>query len=158
VPTVLVVEDDPDIRAALCEVLERASYEVVQASNGAEAMELVRAQTTPFALILLDWLLPAMTGAEVVASLAQDPTHRATPILVLSGHDRVLQGGGVAAVVAKPVRTRTLIDVVDRLAGMAPRSMPDATPVPVPVNDGMSASAPTTRYTARTVALRPPRS
>ncbi len=144
------MEDDPDVRSSLHEVLERAGYEVVAAGDGREALAHLEARTTPFSLVVLDWILPILSGMDVVDWIARHPMHSPTPVVVFSGSDRVPVSQGIAAVVAKPVRRRTLIEVVDRLSGMPPRASFDTTPPP----SAPTATAPT-RQTARTIALRP---
>lgn len=148
-PSILLVEDDDDVRSGLCEVLERAGYEVASAADGREALAHLERRPTPFALVILDWILPALSGAEVADHIAGHPVHAGTPIVVFSGHDRVPVGRGISAVVCKPVRKRTLVEVADRLAGMPPRAELEVTPPPSVTT--------TPRQYAPTVVWRTPR-
>jgi two-component system sensor histidine kinase/response regulator len=145
----MLVEDDADLRANLRDLLEGAGYEVISCADGREAIEHLRATTEAFSLILLDWLLPGVSGADVAAYIDGDPHHARTRVVVLTGHDRVLAAGGVAAVVAKPVRARTLVEVIDRLAGMPPRQPGDVVRRTLDSSHSGRAYAPT-------IAIRPP--
>jgi CheY-like chemotaxis protein len=149
---VLVVDDDLDVLEALEELLRDHGYDVSVASDGGEALALLREHRTRFALIILDWLLPRASGSEVMAQLDLDPVHRATPVVVLSGHDRIAPTHGVSAVIAKPVHSRTMLMVVERLAGDAPpRETPgDSVPVPVPIERRA-------RLRSQTISIRRPR-
>jgi DNA-binding response OmpR family regulator len=80
--TVLVVDDDASVRL-LCRIhLEEANFRVVEASDGAEALELVRAE--PPDAILLDILMPGLTGWQVAADLLNDRSTDQIPIVFLS--------------------------------------------------------------------------
>jgi two-component system sensor histidine kinase/response regulator len=146
----MLVEDDPDLRANLRDLLENAGYLVISCADGREAIDHLSATTEAFSLILLDWLLPGVSGADVAAYIDSDPHHARTRVVVLTGHDRVLAAGGVAAVVAKPVRARTLVEVIDRLAGMPPRQPGDVVRRTLDSSHSGRAYAPT-------IAIRPTR-
>lgn len=81
-PTVLVVEDEPAQRDVLCYNLEAEGFRVVQAENGDEAMVMVEEETPD--IIVLDWMLPAVSGIEVCRRLKSRPDTRAIPIIMLS--------------------------------------------------------------------------
>ena len=79
---VLVVDDDAANREWLTRVLEPAGFGVVRASGGKEAIELTKAQKPDF--VLLDLVMPEVTGFDVVEELRADPSTRETPIMVLT--------------------------------------------------------------------------
>lgn len=87
-PTILIVEDDNDINNLLAEVLGRAGYVVQQAFSGTEGRLLLAGEA--FSLVLLDLMLPGMTGEELIAHIRKDS---AVPVIVLSaketGQDKV---------------------------------------------------------------------
>jgi CheY-like chemotaxis protein len=68
--TILVVEDDPDIAESLCDVLRSEGYDVVTASNGKEGLDRLEEMGRP-CLILLDLMMPVMSGGEFLAVLRQ---------------------------------------------------------------------------------------
>ena len=79
---VVVADDEPDIADLLTMCLEMAGYEVCTAYDGEAARELVL-QTLPD-LVILDWMMPKMTGIEVLGSLRVRPQTREIPIVMLS--------------------------------------------------------------------------
>ncbi len=81
-PLVLVVEDDPDQRAILGMVLKSADYDVVQATNGVEGLEMVHRSVPD--LIISDLMMPVMDGSEFVGRLKSEPQFSQVPILMLT--------------------------------------------------------------------------
>ncbi|MFQ5604844.1 MAG: response regulator [bacterium] len=67
--TILIVEDLPDVRATIVEMLKRGGYEVLEAANGREALKLLD-QKTP-TLILTDIIMPEMDGLEIIRKLTE---------------------------------------------------------------------------------------
>ena len=76
---ILVVEDDPDINQLLCTIMRDAGYQCQPAFSGSEAM--LWAERERFDLVLLDLMLPGLTGEEFIAKVRQ---HGTMPIIVLS--------------------------------------------------------------------------
>jgi CheY-like chemotaxis protein len=66
---ILIVEDDPDIGASLVELLEIEGHQASLASNGLEALEIVKNAKGPFDLILVDYMMPFMDGVRFVQQL-----------------------------------------------------------------------------------------
>ena len=81
-PTVLLVEDEPAQREVLAYNLEAEGFRVIQAADGEEALMLVA--ESPPDLIVLDWMLPLVSGIEVCRRLKQSPDTRAIGIIMLS--------------------------------------------------------------------------
>lgn len=81
-PTVLLVEDEPAQREVLAYNLAADGFEVMQAVSGAEA-ELIVAETPPD-VILLDWMLPELSGIELCRRLKARPETRAIPVIMIS--------------------------------------------------------------------------
>ena len=111
--TVIVVDDEPDIRYLLRITLEEAGYGVVEAAHGEAALELVR--RSPPQLVLTDRMMPRMNGGELIERLRADESTKAIPIVIISG-TRGVQGGA-DAVLGKPLDPDELIVLVDRLTG-----------------------------------------
>lgn len=81
-PTVLLVEDEPAQREVLAYNLEAEGFNVQRAANGEEALVLVA--ESPPDLILLDWMMPHVSGLEVCRRLKMRPETRGIPIIMLS--------------------------------------------------------------------------
>lgn len=81
-PTVLLVEDEPAQREVLSYNLEAEGFRVAEAENGDEAMILVDEEHPD--IIVLDWMLPVVSGIEVCRRLKSKPDTRAIPIIMLS--------------------------------------------------------------------------
>jgi two-component system phosphate regulon response regulator PhoB len=87
-PVVLIVEDEPAQREVLAYNLEAEGYGVARAENGEEALMLVE-ESAPD-LIVLDWMLPNVSGIEVCRQLKMSPETRAVPIIMLSARSEEL--------------------------------------------------------------------
>jgi CheY-like chemotaxis protein len=113
--TVLHVEDDPDIRDVVCELLEAEGYEVVQAPHGQRALELLQAGLRP-CVVLLDLMMPVMDGATFLARLRAIPSLAALPVVIVSASRPV---PGAVAVLGKPFELDALLGTVRRFRAAA---------------------------------------
>jgi CheY-like chemotaxis protein len=80
---ILLVEDSKFLRLATERALTRAGYNIASAQDGVEALRLAHEQSPD--LILLDMLLPKMSGLDVLKALKQDPFTKAIPVIVMTG-------------------------------------------------------------------------
>lgn len=121
--TVLIVEDDTDVRDEMELALDRLGYRVLTAAHGGEALAILRGEPIRPSLILLDWMMPVMDGMSFLGHTASDPRYASIPVVVVSAVARMARIPTlcVAAVVAKPVRLRALVDIVDRICGVPRR-------------------------------------
>ncbi len=146
--TILLVEDDDDYRATLEATFADEGYRVLAAPDGNAALIRLGAEATPPALIVLDWVMPAWDGLDFLRALEADARHDATPLIVLADVSTTsrIPSTRVTAVVTKPVRTRTLLDMVGRLSGAT-----------VPEPRKPKSSQPRTAWwrAARSIHLRP---
>ncbi len=85
--TVLIIDDDDELRAGLHELIETRGFRVVATNSGAEALDWLAQGARP-ALILLDWMMPIMSGQEVLERLTADEALRSIPVTVISAADR----------------------------------------------------------------------
>ncbi len=110
--SVLVVDDDPQIRALLRQELEEVGHAVVEAADGREALAAVAARRPD--LIVLDVMMPELTGFDVAAVLKGDPATASVPIVILSVVQDEERGArlGVARYFTKPVDVRALVQEV----------------------------------------------
>jgi CheY-like chemotaxis protein len=81
---ILCVEDNPDTQRMLTFLLTQAGYDVITASDGQQGVEKAKAWRP--ALILMDMMMPRMSGSEAIRQLRQIPSMREIPILVLSAY------------------------------------------------------------------------
>ena len=84
--SILVIDDDLDIRREVTEILREEGIEVLGASNGGEALRMLRGWLPP-SVILLDLLMPGTDGWEFRRAQLADPTLAAIPVLVFSSFD-----------------------------------------------------------------------
>ncbi|HEX9242986.1 MAG TPA: response regulator [Anaeromyxobacter sp.] len=115
-PLVLVVDDDPDILDAICDILEAEGYRVARARHGGEALERIEAERP--ALILLDLMMPVMDGVSFAQALRARPAVSDLPIVVISadGNRQRAAPVGAAGYLAKPFDIDSLLAHVSRLA------------------------------------------
>jgi signal transduction histidine kinase/CheY-like chemotaxis protein len=113
--SILVVDDDPNIRSLLQQELTEAGYVVRLAENGRQALALVREETP--GLIILDVMMPEMNGFDVAAVLKNDPATMDIPIIILSIVEDKERGFhlGVDRYLTKPIDTASLFREVGAL-------------------------------------------
>jgi CheY-like chemotaxis protein len=117
---VLVVDDDDTIRMAVAEVLDDEGYEVITATNGAEALEQVR--TARPDAVVLDLMMPVMNGWEFMEACRKDERCDGTPVLVMSAYRKLAETApnlGANACIAKPFDLEVLLGAVERLVRRA---------------------------------------
>ncbi len=121
-PIVLVVDDVPAIRELLKDLLGTEGYDVLEASNGVQALDQV-GRVRPSA-ILMDLMMPIMSGAEATSRLKADPTTAAIPVLAMSaGRNLTATALNIPAddFIPKPF---DLTELIDTLAHHAMQAVP----------------------------------
>lgn len=115
-PLVLVVDDDPDILDAICDILEGEGYRVARARHGIEALERV-AEERPV-LILLDLMMPVMDGLAFAQAL-RTRVDGQIPIVVISadGNPKKALAVGAQGFLAKPFDIDVLLSEVAGITG-----------------------------------------
>ena len=116
IPTgpILVVEDDGDTRRLLASVLGKAGYAIVTAEDGQQAIDLLASGIRP-RLLIVDLILPKVTGEDVVRFAHEDPTLRHAPVMVISGVPRAQIQVIADAIISKPFQLAEIIATVNRL-------------------------------------------
>ena len=118
--TILVVDDDADIRDLIQAILEAAGHNVTLAADGQEALNKLKRK--PYELVVLDIMMPTMSGYEVLEQIRAMPSRASTPVIVVTAkHDptgvmREVRGGAVDHL-AKPFMPEELEGVVGRALG-----------------------------------------
>jgi CheY-like chemotaxis protein len=111
-PDVLVVEDDPDIREALASALELEGYRVAAAENGLRALEVMERLGPPH-VVVLDLMMPVMSGLELLERLRADEHLARLPVIVVSAWERhPAELAGAQAFMRKPVDLDELLALV----------------------------------------------
>jgi CheY-like chemotaxis protein len=113
VSTILVVDDEPGIRDVLATLLEDEGYHVLQAKNGAEALELLPREHPD--LVVLDIMMPLVDGREVLRRLRAMPGQEATHVILMSAGVRDGSELQVAAFLLKPFDIDQLLGTVNQL-------------------------------------------
>jgi CheY-like chemotaxis protein len=126
-PRVLVVDDYPDAREMYGEYLEYCGFDVVEASNGMEALQ--RAIETKPDIILMDLSLPVMDGWEATRRLKADKRTRKIPVVALTGHalagiSEGAKRAGCDAFVTKPCLPEDLVKEIRKVLNAPPSATP----------------------------------
>ncbi len=112
--SVLIIEDDFGIRSALEEVLETHEHQVFSADHGKAALELLKSIPIPH-IILLDLMMPVMTGWQFLECIKCDPVYSAIPVIVFSAiRDLNIEKLGVSALLTKPFDLDRLLETIER--------------------------------------------
>ena len=127
-PLVLVVDDFEDNRSMYAVYLTYSGYDVIEAADGAEAVELAGERLPD--LVVMDLSLPIMDGWEATRRLKGDPRTRHIPIIALTGHaldghSRDARNAGCNAFLAKPCLPETLVAKVQELMQTAAMTQSD---------------------------------
>ena len=117
-PRVLLVDDYPDAREMYTEYLEYSGFEVVEAENGAEALQ--RAVDATPDIILMDLSLPVMDGWEATRRLKADERTASIPVVALTGHalagmSEGAKKAGCDAFVTKPCLPEDLVKEIRKI-------------------------------------------
>ncbi|MBK1733025.1 phosphate regulon transcriptional regulator PhoB [Thiococcus pfennigii] len=110
--TILIVDDEPDIREVIRFALEEADFHVLEAGHADEARKLLATEAPD--LLLLDWMLPGRSGLELAQQLKQSPKNRNLPVIMVSARgeeeDRVKGlNTGADDYISKPFSPRELV-------------------------------------------------
>jgi len=115
---ILVVEDQDDVRALTCAVLRNAGFEVLEASDGLEALLVSGDYEKPIGLLLTDVIMPGMNGKELAAGMSL--THPEMKVIFMSGYtDQIMSDDGVldssVEFLPKPFTPARLMETVRRV-------------------------------------------
>ncbi|HEY3173034.1 MAG TPA: response regulator [Thermoanaerobaculia bacterium] len=110
---ILLVEDDDLLREGLRQVLEEDGYRVTTASDGAEALEILRTGDLSPCLILLDLMMPGMNGWDFLQLHGQHPAISKIPVAVASAYPFAEKGVRPAIVIPKPFSPARLKELIE---------------------------------------------
>lgn len=111
--SILVVEDDDDIRNVMIDVLESEGYHAEAATNGKEALELLHQINKP-CLVLLDMMMPIMNGREFLDKVMEDSFLAPIPVLIVSAVADKTNTKGAVGFLKKPVDIDIVLDMVNK--------------------------------------------
>ena len=118
--TVLIVDDEPNVRALVHNSIESPYYQVIEACDGEEAWLLIKERKP--ALVLLDIRMPRRSGFEVLSAIRADPELRGTQVMILtsSGEQKDIDAGIIAGAdfyLTKPFSPSDLLERVSEAIG-----------------------------------------
>jgi CheY-like chemotaxis protein len=114
--TILLVEDDLEIRDVMQDLLEEQGYDVVPAANGKQAIDYLTLDEARPDLMILDLMTPIVTGWQVLQTVRQQPTLAELPVIVISA-SRTDRPSGAAAFLRKPFRLDKFFETVRHYLG-----------------------------------------
>jgi CheY-like chemotaxis protein len=110
--TVLLVEDDHDVRVALRRLLEEAGYDVWTAGDGRSAFHMLEHAATMPDVIVADLMMPVMDGWKLIEELKRDVRFAAVPIIIQSAFREPPPPHGVARFLDKPINDEALLRAI----------------------------------------------
>ena len=127
--SILVVDDDPIVRAVAQAALCRLPHDIVMACDGLQAVEQVKAHNGSIALVLLDYVMPRMNGEDAFYAIRS--LSPSVPIVLSSSHSTTeaearMRHHGLDACLPKPYSMGQLTDLVTRLVSGGPGQNADA--------------------------------
>jgi CheY-like chemotaxis protein len=116
--SILVVDDEAPVRAVVMAVLEETEYDVIGAANGRDAVACLWKNPSRFQLVLLDLMMPYMSGWDVLNAIQSHPTLASIPVVIMTAGANVQQQAldlGAAGYLPKPLDFDQLLDITEQL-------------------------------------------
>ncbi|MEO0518585.1 MAG: response regulator [Cyanobacteria bacterium P01_A01_bin.116] len=132
---ILVIDDSRVIRARVRDMLPQGNFEVIEAKDGIEGIEAIRAQKPN--LIMLDFLLPRMSGYEVFQEIQAEPAFQSIPLVMMSGRreeltEKIQEPFEYFEFIEKPFEQKELIGAIKGAMTKARKARPQAAKVAEP--------------------------
>lgn len=123
--TILIADDDPNLRLLVTLTLDTPEFEVLEAVNGREVLSIL--ERRPVDLLILDWMMPGMTGIEVARKLGSQPETNSIPIVMLTARTedqdlRQATEAGIRYYLSKPFSPIELLETVERVLAPVPEA------------------------------------
>ncbi len=120
IKTIMTVDDSASVRQMVSFTLQDAGYNVIEASDGKDALSKI--QNSDLNLIVTDLNMPLMDGIELIKNVRSHPKHKFVPIIMLtteSQNEKKLEGksAGATGWIVKPFKPEQLINVVKKVIG-----------------------------------------
>lgn len=118
----LIVDDSKAVRMVLARILKEFGYDVVEAANGREALELIETSQESLSLVLADWNMPEVNGLDLLRTVRQNQAHASLAMVMVTSETHIDQmaaalEAGANEYVMKPFTKDILLDKL-RLAGV----------------------------------------
>ena len=118
---ILTIDDSKTMRDMLMLTLAEAGFDVIQAVDGQDGLDVLGKETAPIDVIITDINMPRMDGYEVIRNLRRDPAHKSTPILVLTTESdtdkkNLARDAGATGWMVKPFDPERLVATVRKVA------------------------------------------
>jgi CheY-like chemotaxis protein len=117
-PTILIAEDDVELRDIVAEILESSGYDVVAADDGEQAIAYLTAAAEVPAAVLLDLMMPVASGWDCLDALKSDDRLSWIPVVIMSELDEAPVGADLF--LKKPFRVDELLATIDHFARPRP--------------------------------------
>ncbi|MGB3293341.1 MAG: response regulator [Phormidesmis sp.] len=136
---ILVIDDSRVIRARVRDMLPQGNFEVIEAKDGIEGIDAIRAQKPN--LIMLDFLLPRMSGYEVFQEIQTNPAFQSIPLVMMSGRreelaEKIQEPFEFFEFIEKPFEQKELIGAIKGAMAKARKPRPQAAGTVSPVSGG----------------------
>jgi two-component system chemotaxis response regulator CheY len=123
----MVIDDSRAMRLILGRIVAQLGFEVVEAGNGREAMELLEKQAEPPTLALVDWNMPEMNGLEFITAVRGDPRYRSITLMMVTTESEQSQivralAAGAHEYVIKPFTPDAIMDKL-AILGLIPNGV-----------------------------------
>jgi CheY-like chemotaxis protein len=117
---ILIADDEAHLRLLVRKTLEEDDFDLIEAPDGSAALELVHKERPD--LVILDWMMPGMTGVQVLEALRENPETTATPVIMLTARSQKVDRNqvvrlGVRGYLVKPFSPLELIQLVEKVMG-----------------------------------------
>lgn len=116
---VLVIDDDRDIREAIRDLLDVEGYEAAEARDGGAGLAYLRSHSPP-GVILLDWNMAPMSGADFMSEFSRDARLAQIPVVLLTADVRAeekARAQGLSTLLTKPIDVEQLLAIASRCCG-----------------------------------------
>lgn len=120
---ILIVEDNEDLRELYCTVLRDRGYEVIEAGDGRAALEILTGAGPQPALVLLDLMLPILSGAELLRALEASQRLDTLPVVAISAGGSSEDAPGARYFLKKPDGAAMLVSLAEEFCGKRPRPL-----------------------------------
>jgi two-component system chemotaxis response regulator CheY len=131
-PKALVVDDSRAVRMIISRTLKELGFEVCEAANGREALEVIEVQKSTVTLVLADWNMPEMNGLDLLRQLRRKPEHSSLVVVMVTTETELGQmvtalDAGANEYIMKPFTKDVLVEKLELVGIHPPAGQPGPT-------------------------------